>query len=380
MDKYEVKTSYDFAVIGAGAMGASAALHLATQGASVLILDRFTPPHDQGSSHGETRLLRVAYAEGAKYVPFVKRAIHLWRALEERTGAELFCQSGVIYAGSPSSEFISRARDSSQTHNVKLQTIDHSDLAEIAPQFAPPSDWDILFESDGGYLYVEKCVSHMLKLAEQHGARTAMGTRVKDICRNNGSYRINTDIGNFDADSVIVTAGAWAADLLPELSKKLTLQRRVLHWFDSSQGDFSGQSGFKPFVAHIADSDSWYYGFPDVTGAGVKVANHHAGHNITHADDMDRRILPGDYEQAEIFARRFLPALGSRLVSKPCIYTTSDDEDFFIDELPNKEKLFVCTGFSGHGFKFAAAVGEAVGDLALRRQTKIDLSPFSLSR
>lgn len=367
------------AVVGLGAAGAPTLWQLARLGVDAVGIDRFVPPHDQGSSHGQTRLLRVAYAEGARYVPFVRRAIDLWREIEAEAGRALFHQTGVFYAGDAASAFLSSSIASARTHGVQLEIL--SGRKDVKCGLSVPSDWMAFVEVEGGFLEAEAAIASFLGAAVKRGARVVSGRRVAEIVVRNGGVEIRTDGETIYADQVVVAGGAWTSDLVPALKPHLAIERRVLHWFDDPAGAYSLRAGFKPFIIEAGDGIE-FYGFPSIDGRGVKAAEHDmrvgSGSAVRSADTLDRRVDAEEAARTAGLVRRFLPGLEGPRSSAVCMYPMSADGDFIVDRL--NERVVVGAGLSGHGFKFAPALGEALAALALERPVPIDLSFLSLER
>lgn len=370
--------NYDAAVVGLGAAGSAALSFLGRAGVSAVGIDRFTPPHAEGSSHGETRLLRVAYAEGELYAPMARRAVELWRKLEERSGQELFRQSGVLYAGPRSSPFLNASLSSARAHDVRVDTLTRAERGALSPALDVPSDWLCCAEREGGYLFPERAIDAFLQDAQAHGAEVRGDDACVDIACDSTGVIITTGYDRVRTSACIVAVGAWTASLLPALAPHLTIERKTLHWFGDPDGVYA-PSRFMPFLIDN-DSGLQVYGFPDC-GSGVKVAEHSApSAAYRKPDDIDRTISPADIARVEDLARPACPALGPLQRSTTCLYPMSADGHFIIDAVPGMDRVFVAAGLSGHGFKFAPVIGEAVANLALGRPQSIDLEPFSLSR
>jgi sarcosine oxidase len=367
------------AVVGLGAAGAATLWQLARAGCDVAGIDQFVPPHDRGSSHGQTRLLRVAYAEGARYVPFVRRAIVLWREIEAEAGAPLFHQTGVLYAGDARSEFLSSSMASARACDVALDLLEKR--AEIACGLRIPVDWTAFVDIDGGFIDAEKAIDAFLRAAVRAGGRLLTGTKVTAIVPDASGVEVRTDGGNVRVDRVVVAAGAWTGELLPALAPYLSIERRVLHWFADPTGSCALDVGFKPFIVDSSDGAE-FYGLPSIDGRGVKVGEPGmqvgGASRVEAADALDRLVGPDELDRIERMVRRFLPALEEMRSSAVCMYPMSKDGDFIVDRLD--QRIVVGAGLSGHGFKFAPAMGEALAALALDRPMPLDLSFLSLKR
>ncbi len=372
------KSNYDVVIIGGGVIGAATAYDLARHGQSVLVIDQYDPPHINGSSHGQSRLLRVAYAEGDKYVAMARQAKTLWRDLEEQSGSSLFEQTGILYAGSNKSAFMKSVVDSAQSQEIPMVVIDQN-KPPISNLYSMPEDWCVLFEPEGGFLHTENCVAAMLQLAERHGAEKMVNTQVLDIQQSNHGVHIETRNGSVSAHSVVICAGSWVCDLVPSLKSKVSVQRKIMHWYAADKDQFGTTSHFKPFVVHDEENDSWFYGVPDIDGSGIKIGDHNYENNIAHPDQIDRTITQQDTGKVDQLVRSFLPGLGKRMTSQTCLYTSTRNTDFILDRVPGFEAAYIASGFSGHGFKFAPVIGEIMGNMVRGQTSAFDLKPFALA-
>ena len=361
----------DVVVIGLGAAGSAALGFLARAGVKAVGIDRFAPPHERGSSHGETRMLRMAYSEGAAYVPMVKRAIVLWRELERRTGASLFRQTGVLYGGPRPSEFLDAAKESARQADVEL--VERGDT-----RLAIPDGWQCLLDVAGGYLDAEASISTFLQDAQAHGATIIPNCECQSIDAAQGEAIVSTDAGTITAKRAVVSAGAWARELLPQLAAVTHVERRVLHWFKDTHNRYRVDEGFRPFLIATED-DAGFYGFPANANGEVKVAEHFVVEKINSPAELDRAASAKDIALIEPLVRRFMPELGGYVRSSVCMYPMSRDEHFILDRAAYPEVVFAA-GLSGHGFKFAPVIGEALASLALDRPQEIDVGFFSAKR
>ena len=365
----------EYAVIGLGAAGIATLWNLARAGRDVIGIDKSDIPNDQGSSHGATRLLRVAYSEGEKYVPLVRRAIGLWRELEREASARLFHQTGVFYAGSPGNKFIKASLASAQTHNVRLE----HNAKGLSNQLTLPGDWSSFTELEGGFVECEMAIQCLSDQARRAGARMLTRTHVKAISERNDCVDVETDRGTISARKLVIATGAWSPELLPALAPQLSTERRTLHWFADPAGRYSLSSGFKPFIIDAGDGKS-FYGFPDIDGRGVKVAEHLSGADVGNIAELDRTITAQDSQSIQHLARKYLPDLNGPTHSKVCAYPMTSDGHFIIDRLTGSKRIIVGVGLCGHGFKFAPALGEALACLAQDQLPPINVEFLSLRR
>ena len=369
-----VPRAYDVAVVGLGAMGSHTALELATRGRRVLGIDRHRPPHTLGSTHGRTRIIREAYFEEPLYVPIVQRAYDLWRRLEERSGSRLLTATGGLMLGAPDSEVVAGARASAVEHDLPYEELSARQVRERFPAYAVPDEHEAILEPRAGFLEPEAAVEATLALAAEAGAELRFDEPVRELEGN----ALRTARGTYVADRVVVAAGPWLPELVPGLAALFTAARQPLLWLDPQEPALFTPERFPVFVWEW--KPGWaFYGFPDV-GDGFKVAVHHHG-EATTPDTVDRGLRPDDEEAIRELVRRFFPAGDGELREfAVCLYTNTPDEHFVIDRLPDDERVLVASPCSGHGFKFAPAVGEILADLATGESPRFDLAPFALRR
>jgi sarcosine oxidase len=349
----------DIIVLGLGGMGSAALAALARRGADVLGLEQFEVGHDRGSSHGETRLIRKAYFEHPDYVPLLEEAYGLWRGLQSRARETIFDDGlGLVMLGRPDTSAIAGTLEAARTHGLPIHEIDPRERWIGAV----PEGFVALWDAEGGMLRVERCVRAHVDDALRHGARLRTGARAIAWRAGNRGVSVELEDGSeVRGRRLVVTPGPWAPALLPGLP--LEVRRKVLLWFRAREAEERYALGaFPPFVYDLGDR--FVYGFPDL-GEGVKVADHRGGQGLVHAEP-DRSLLDGDSESVVDAIARFLPGLDPRPVRHVvCMYTMTPDEHFVVDVHPEHAEVVVAAGFSGHGFKFAPVVGEALADLAL---------------
>lgn len=356
----------DVIVLGVGGMGASACAALAARGARVVGLDRFPPAHDRGSSHGATRLIRQAYFEHPDYVPLLLDAYALWRDLEEASGTPLFIRSGLLLAGRPDSEAVAGALLAARLHALPLETLSPAESTARFPTIRLADDEIALFEPAAGFLLVEACVRAFAARATRLGARLESGVTVHGWREEGAGVAVDTDRGNYRADRLVITPGAWAGDLLRLAGMPFRVLRKSLFWFQpdsSSAADFA--AGRLPCFAFDTPS-GFFYGFPALDPAGVKIAEHTGGTAVADALALPRGLDEAELSRVAAVARERLPELGTCLAGHAaCMYTMTPDAHFCLGLCPGHPRVAVAAGFSGHGFKFASVVGATLADLAL---------------
>jgi sarcosine oxidase len=376
--------SFDTIIVGLGGMGSAAACHLAGRGQRVLGLDQFTPPHDQGSSHGQSRVIRQAYYEDPAYVPLLLRAYELWRQLESDAGKELLTLTGGLMLGAPDSGVVAGSLRSAKQHGLPHELLDAREIRKRFPQFNPGPDDVALYEKNAGGVRPEEAVRAHLGLAARGGAALEFETKVTAWAATHERVRVTTDRGDFEAGQLVISAGPWAGKLLVDLGLPLRVERQVQFWFEPA----GGLEPFLPdkFPIWISETKEGThpYGLPALDGArgGVKVALHHGGKNpACPPEAIDRSVSEEEIALARRSVSALLPALNGRcLRAVTCMYTNTPDEHFLIDRHPRHAQVLIVSPCSGHGFKFCPVIGEIVADLVAQGKTRHDLSPFRLGR
>ena len=366
---------YDTIVVGVGGMGSAALLHLARRGQRVLGLERFDVPHEYGSSHGITRIIRLSYYEHTAYVPLLRRAYELWRELEAEAGERLLHVTGAVDAGAG---IFDGSLRSCLDHDLPHEVLDGRELAERFPGFALPPDTPALFQRDGGFLVPERCVVAHVEQALAGGAELRARERVLEWGASGDRVRVRTDRGDYEAERLVVTAGAWAADVarLPGL---VQAERQVLAWFQPLRPELFAPARFPVFNVQVPEGH--FYGFPAHGIPGFKLGRYHHLDEQVDADTADREPHPRDEEVLRAFTARYFPdAAGPTVALKVCLFENSPDEHFILDRHPESERVVVGAGFSGHGFKFCSVVGEILADLALDGATRHEIEFLRLAR
>ena len=372
---------YDALVVGLGAMGSAALYELASRGARVVGIDAHDPPHALGSTHGRSRIIREAYFEHPSYVPLVRQAYAGWAALEQRSGASLFRRTGGLNIGPPGCELVAGALESATRHGIDIEVLTAAEIERRFPVLAIPHGMIGVFESSAGVLFPEACVAAYLSLARARGAEIVPNAAVLSLARDGDIITATTHERTITARRVVVCAGAWAGPLLETLGATVPLDvtRQTMHWLEP-RGDAELRSPERFPVALIEhDVGRFVYTMPDL-GDGVKIAIHHEG-AVVQPDAVDRAIHASDTQLVAALAERFIPGVAGRIrESAVCLYTNTPDRDFIIDVAEGMPNVVVISACSGHGFKFASAIGEIAAQLALGEQCTVDLSHFRSNR
>jgi sarcosine oxidase len=367
---------FDIVVIGAGAMGGAALYHLARRGVRVVGIERFEPGHDRGSSHGETRVIRLGYYEHPSYVPLLRDAQVKWRELEQAAGRQLMHVTGIIEIGRPDGVLIEGTLAASRQHGLPHDVLDAGEVMRRFPAFRIPDDFIGVFQPDGGYIETEAAVKTHAALAVAAGATLRTGETVQSIEPHAGGVRVTTDRGAIEAKTAIAAAGAWMTKLFPSLPLRAT--RQVMAWFTPREPHLFEEGRFPVFM--LDGAHGIHYGFP-LRAEGLKISKHFHQDQTIDPDTIDRKVSTGDEAAIRAACADNLPAAnGKLLAAKTCIYTMTPDGDFLIDRLPGAPNVIIASPCSGHGFKFAPVIGEILADLATSKKPAHDLSRFSLGR
>ena len=351
------------AVIGGGAMGAAASWRLAKRGAEVVCFDRFSPPHTNGSTHGESRIIRTAYFEGSFYVPLLREAFTLWRELESVSGSHLLTMTGALYIGGVSSEAVVGAQQSAHEHGLDIDVLSTAELRRRYRGHNPREGDVAVLDRQAGILNPE-------------GAVTAMLGQVPEVRRDHRVDSVDSLAGEFDA--VVMAAGPWTPELIDWLP--LRIERQVHAWLSLGRdADWFAPDRFPVFIRQTEQFGD-VYGFPTLDGASVKVGRHHDG-DYTDPDHIQRRVGDADLDPLRLMAATYLRGVSGHVRrTLTCMYTNTPDHDFVVDFSPRDRRVLVLSPCSGHGFKFAPVIGDIAADLVLEGSTRRDISHFAASR
>jgi sarcosine oxidase len=367
---------YDVIVIGVGGMGSAAVYHAAARGAAVLGLEQFEVPHARGSSHGLTRIIRLAYWEHHSYVPLLRRAYTLWRELERDAGEQLLIVGGSIDAGLADSRPITGALEACAQFGLTCEVLDAKQLSTRFPAYRMPREIVAVFQPEGGFLLAERSVIAHVTAARARGAAVHTRERVTQWRTIRGSVEVRTNVSTYHARRLIVTAGPWAGTMLPQFRGVLSPERQVVMWTEPRKPELFTVDRFPVFYMHVEEGA--FYGFPEYGAPGFKIGKYH---HRREAADPDVPSHEPDLEDERVLraaiSRYFPDADGRRLAAETCLFTNTPDEHFLIG---HQDATSYAAGFSGHGFKFCSVVGEILADLALDGATKHDISLFDPSR
>jgi sarcosine oxidase len=370
---------YDVIVIGVGGMGSAALYHLARRGRKVLGLERYNIPHEMGSSHGITRIIRLAYYEHPSYLPLLRRAYVLWRELQQQAGEQLLFITGSVDAGPAGSAVFEGSRQSCESFGLPHEILTGTQLNQRFPGYRLPRETMAVFQPEGGFLTPERCIVAHATLALAHGADIHAREPVLGWEPAGDGVRVRTDRAVYEADKLVITAGSWVAKLTPQLAGVAVPERQVLGWFQPMRPELFAPERFPVF--NLLVTEGRYYGLPIYGVPGFKLGRYHHLDEAVDPDQVDRECYPRDEQVLRTLIERYFPdAAGPTMALRACMFTNTRDEHFILDRHPDYPQVCIASPCSGHGFKFCSVVGEIMADLAERGDTRHDIAMYRLGR
>jgi sarcosine oxidase len=366
-------------VIGLGATGSAALCQLARRGIRSTGIEQFAIGHERGSSHGPTRMIRVAHFENSSYVPLLRRAYALWRELENVAKRKLVFNTGIAEIGRLEGELVRGTLAAAARYSLAHEVLDAKALMRRCPGFKLPETFVAVLQPDGGYIEAAGALEANIRIAAAAGALVRTRETVTAIEPLAKGVRIVTDRGMIEADGAIVAAGPWTCKLLPELRLPLRVTRQVVGWFEPDDAEQFAADRFPVFI--LETEYGHHYGFPTYGRLGIKIAKHHHLRQVVDADAYRRTISAEDEAAIRAPLAEYLPAVNGRLLSaQTCLYTMTPDETFIIDRMPGYPHVVIASPCCGHGFKFSPVAGEILADLVTEGTTRHDIAPFRLQR
>lgn len=367
--------AYDVIVIGVGGMGSATAYHLARRKKKVLGIEQFDIPHQLGSSHGVNRIIRLAYAEHPSYVPLLRRAYELWRELENSTGERLLVVTGGLDVGPEDGTVVAGSVRSCHEHGIPHELLSAAAVGRRFPGYRLARGMVSVYQADAGFVMAERSVVAHASGALAHGAEIHGRERVLDWKVGRGGVRVRTDRGSYEAERLVLTAGAWSGKMVGALAPVAKPERQVMLWTQPRRPERFRIGAFPVF--NMEAPEGRFYGFPVHGIPGFKIGKYHHREQQVDPDSIDRDCDARDEAVVREGIRRYFPdADGPTLSMATCMFTNTPDEHFILDVHPDAPRVSIAAGFSGHGFKFCSVVGEIMADLATAGRTRVERGPL----
>ncbi len=375
---------FDAIVVGAGGVGSAAAYYLAKAGQKVLLLEQFELDHQNGSSYGQSRVIRYTY-DNPTYVDLMRDAYPLWFALEEEAGEKLYVKTGGLDFGFPETDTFQRMKASLDESRLPYEYLSQAEIAQRYPQFALEDGMAGLFNPDGGLLKTSRCVLAHARLAQARGATVIDQTPVLKIIPSESGVEVQTETETYGCDRIVLTVGSWAKGLLAEqgIDLPLKIMPCQLGFYEPKNAADFEPGKFPVFFAHMnGDYGEMPYGIPhEDPSIGVKITTFYGWDTVDKPSEVDYTPSQAWTERIRNWANQYLPgAAGPLLYTRRCLYTVTPDKDFVVDQHPDYPHVVIGAGFSGHGFKFTTLMGKMLADLAVEGKTPHDTNLFKLSR
>ncbi len=370
---------YDAIVLGLGGMGAAALCALARRGRRVLGIEQYDLGHELGSSGAGIRIYRFAQFLHPAYVPLMQHALHHWSRLERDADEQLLFRTGGLDIGPPGGELVAGSRRACAEHGLTHDVLSATEVMRRFPAWRLPHDVAAVFQPDAGLLSADRAIFAHVRTALRLGANVRVRERVTALTEKSDHVIVETSRGTYEADQIVVAAGPWAQHWAPSLADKVVPERQVIGWFAARRLDLFRRTTFPVFITE--DETGFHYGFPEHDRPGVKLGRHGHRNEATTADGVRREIDREDEATLTRFNRRYFDdRLGDALAYKTCIYTNTPDSHFVVDRLPGHSRCWLAAGFSGHGYKFCAGIGEILADLVVDGTTRQDIALFAAGR
>lgn len=365
------------AVIGVGGSGSAALRFLSAAGHDVTGFERFSLGHALGSSHGTSRLIRRTYPD-AFHTALMDDAYRLWDDLEKECDEELLVRSGGITFGPTGDPQLEATEKSLLDAGIGYEKLDRSECSARFPAIDIGNGSIAIFQKDSGFLRADRCLTSQVASAKANGARIREHCPVLALEENAGKVFVST-AGETEAfDAAIVTAGPWAGGLFKQADLPLkTALRQVVYLAIDGDPQRFAPSSLPVWIEHPSD----FYGFPsDGVTPGIKIASHHAGRDFD-PDEPDRPVMEDALRLVRDHAMKRFPGLsGEILSSRSCLYTITPDERFIVDFASRSGRLVVCSGCSGHGFKFTVLLGKIAAEMATSGKSDPKFAPWTIGR
>jgi sarcosine oxidase len=368
----------EVAVVGLGSMGSFAFWQLAKMGVKVIGFEKFIPGHDKGEAHGESRIFRTSYAEGAEYVPLLFEARKLWRDLENDSGEELYLETGGLMVGRPNDGFLDGILKCVQLHDIPHEIFTSREAQKLFPQHIFEDQDVVLLDKQAGLVKPELAIKTAIEQGLKHGGIIYAENEVTTIEPDESGVTITCGDKAFRVRHVIVAAGAWTSKLFPQLQLPVWVERQVMFWYEMKTPRLFMPDQFGIF-ARVINGHNWY-GFPSLNGKTVKIAIHHEGETVD-PDTIDRNLYLGDMQPVTELVKQYIPDLIPEPVKgKVCMYTNTADNYFILGQMPSIPNLTFLGPMAGHGFKFAPIIGKIGAEMSMGYKLSHSIDIFNPNR
>ena len=371
------KRVFDQIVIGVGGMGSAAVCALARRGQRVLGLEQFGVPHEFGSSAASTRIFRFAYFEDPSYVPLMRLAFDRWQMLQRDFGQTFMWTTGGLDIGLPSGRVVRGAKLACQAHGLAHEVLGASEVSRRFPAWQLPAEFEAVLQPDAGFLLADRAIEAHVTMARRLGGKVNEHEPVRHFRVTGDRVEVETERARYEAGALVVTAGAWTGKLLARFKPLAVPERQVVGWFQTDE--LFAPQNFPVFILDCPQHGT-FYGIPEQAQYRLKVGKFHHRCEAVDPDSIDRHIVPEDVAVLTALGRYLAQPMATPVSCKTCMFVNSPDEHFIIDALPEHPQIIVAAGFSGHGYKFCAAIGEILADLSCDGTTAADTHLFRLSR
>ncbi len=375
---------YDAIIVGGGIVGISTACVLAGRGLRVLLLERFTPAHEHGSSHGDSRMIRFDYEETV-YVEMAARAFRAWEDLAKRLGKPVFRQTGICNLAPADAEVLETLETRLRDCGLPFERLAESSFARRFPQLNLPQLSEAIYQPDSAVLFADEVVRSLWDCAREDGVDARTETEVVSLLPGADSVEVRTSDGRtWSGTRLVLATGGWTGRWFDALGldalgldASLVVTRELLAYFPQA-GPVPHEAGAMPNVIDYHTPDPFYC-VPQVRVPGVKAGCHRTG-RIVEADDPEE-VDRANLAAVQDFIGRRCPHLSPDPVAvKHCLYTNSADYHFILDRHPEHDNVVLAAGFSGHGFKFGPVLGEILAARLFDERPPVDTSLFGLER
>jgi sarcosine oxidase len=373
--------TFDVIVVGLGVMGDAVAWTLARRGVRVLGLEQFQSEHVRGSSHGESRIIRQLYFEHPLYVPILGRAYALWAELEAESHTQLLHLCGGLTIGPRLGHVVPGGRETARRYGLTYDEMDAESIARRFPAIRAPEEYVGLWDPRAGYVRADSALEAFRSGAQKHGATLCYGEPVRRWHASEAGVWVETLGARYHAAQLVLCVGPWTPRAMADLKLPLAVERQVLVWFDPPGNPDRFDAEQFPIFVYEYSVGQTAYGFPRVAGR-VKAAVFHGGPLVADPDVVQPDATSEETQTVRDALASAFPTLATAPVrsTATCLFTNAPDSRFVIGAHPAHPRVVLCSACSGHGFKFAPAVGEVIADLVTTGASAMDLSPFEVTR